>query len=94
MDCINDIDPITYETEKDILPCNIIYLTVSEKRKFYNIRALHAWVHIKPVDPVSKIHFNNNQLKKIRQTFEKYSVYENVSFDVEYFRVKNYMNMS
>ena len=89
MDLVNDVDPITLECEEDILPANIIYLTVDGKRKFYNVRSLYEWTMIKPLDPTTKIPLTKQQLNKIRKQFKGNSVYENISDCVKNFAKTN-----
>lgn len=59
---INDLDSITLESYKDIPIGNIIILTVENKIRFYNVRALHRWILINPVEPSTKIHFNKKKI--------------------------------
>lgn len=74
---VNDIDPITLEEFEDIPPENIIRLTVNNKLRFYNVRALYEWFKINPVDPSTKAVFSVHQQRKIRKVYEK-SVEQNI----------------
>jgi len=85
---VNDVDPITLEQYNDIPIENVIRLSVGNKLRFYNVRALYEWVNINPVDPTTKLTFSVHQIRKIRKIYEK-SVEQHIYNCIKDFVKKN-----
>jgi len=84
---LNKIDCITLESYKDIPKNNVIILTVGNKTRFYNVRALHEWIKINQVEPETKLPFSKFQIKKIKK------VYGNSNYqDIQKY-IKNFINI-
>jgi hypothetical protein len=67
----NSVCPISFLTFDEIPASSVIALTMGKQLRFYDVRALHCWMHTRPIDPATTLKFSKAQRSKIRKCHAK-----------------------